>query len=547
MGYGTVNVGYQPKPKKTLITDGTATVDSSGIIQVTTTYPLDDKPLIKFFAPCDSKDAAGIAFNGGATLKIMDTTNRSVAGLAGIFAEGAAVTVQLDDAGQIAYIQSVSNLSGSLITVTFDGGFAGQEYTIAGGGETYKGIIPRNNIVNQWVIPINTTYTVSAQTADGQSWSNTVETGEWFTWYQVTVNGYFAPIESIPSQNGVLTYNGQTQSPIWNNYDPSQLIIDGTTSATDAGTYTATFTPRRGYKWSDDSTSAKEVQWSIGKAAGSMNIFPTKMTLTNAEPTGTIEVSRAGTGAISAQSNSDELASVQVDGNIVTVTGHKQGSAVITISVAADDNYEAPASKSCNVTLDFLAVGTSWTYGSNATFTAPVAGQYQVELHGGGGGGGCGGDYDEIGNDYYSGYAGGAGGGSGEIKTVTLRANEQVQITIGAGGAGGTYGGIFGGGTSSQSGTPSSFGSYLTVNGGGGGGKGDDGGFDIMLGPGTTGTSYGSLASGSQGNKNNTSQQYGDGGSGGSGGSMNKGSMQHTPPGGGQNGQPGACIITFLG
>jgi len=71
---------------------------------------------------------------------------------------------------------------------------------------------------------------------------------------------------SIPSQSGGLTYTGSSQTPSWNDYNSSQLTIDGTTSGTNAGTYNATFTPTANYQWSDGNTTAKAVSWSIGKA-----------------------------------------------------------------------------------------------------------------------------------------------------------------------------------------------------------------------------------------------------------------------------------------
>lgn len=70
-------------------------------------------------------------------------------------------------------------------------------------------------------------------------------------------------IQYVPSQSGTLTYNGSSQSPTWSNYNSSQLTIGGTTSATNAGTYTATFTPKSGYAWSDGTTGAKSVDWVI--------------------------------------------------------------------------------------------------------------------------------------------------------------------------------------------------------------------------------------------------------------------------------------------
>lgn len=43
---------------------------------------------------------------------------------------------------------------------------------------------------------------------------------------------------------------------------------------------------------------------------------------------------------------------MSVSGNTVTVTGKSYGTAVITVHVAAGTNYTAPASKTCNVTVN---------------------------------------------------------------------------------------------------------------------------------------------------------------------------------------------------
>ena len=74
-------------------------------------------------------------------------------------------------------------------------------------------------------------------------------------------------INSVPTQNGTLAYTGSAQSPSWNGFDTEKLTIGGTTSATDAGTYTATFTPKEGYEWADGTTAAKSVTWSINRAS----------------------------------------------------------------------------------------------------------------------------------------------------------------------------------------------------------------------------------------------------------------------------------------
>lgn len=157
-----------------------------------------------------------------------------------------------------------------------------------------------------------------------------------------------------PTQSGSLTYNGSAQSPSWNGYDSSKMTMGGTTSGTNAGSYNATFTPTSNYQWTDGTTTAKTVAWSIQKAAGSLSISPTSMTLDTSATSKVITVTRSGTGAISAQSSAPTIASVSVSGNQVTVTGLANGSANITISVAADTNYTAPASKQCSVTVSLL-------------------------------------------------------------------------------------------------------------------------------------------------------------------------------------------------
>lgn len=159
---------------------------------------------------------------------------------------------------------------------------------------------------------------------------------------------------NVPTQSGSLTYNGSAQSPSWSGYDSSKMTMGGTTSGTNAGSYDANFTTTANYQWPDGTTEAKTVSWSIQKAAGSLSISPESMTLDTSATSKVITVTRAGTGAISAQSSAPTIASVSVSGNQVTVTGLANGSANITISVAADTNYTAPASKQCSVTVSLL-------------------------------------------------------------------------------------------------------------------------------------------------------------------------------------------------
>ncbi len=151
-------------------------------------------------------------------------------------------------------------------------------------------------------------------------------------------------ISSVPSQAGSLTYNGASQSPEWSNYDSSIMTLGGTQSATTAGSYNATFTPRSRYKWSDGTTSDKTVTWKIDKAEGSSSLDVSSLSLDNSTKTGTVNVSRTGTGAVSASSSNTGVATVSVSGTRVTVTAVGSGNCTITVNVAADINYTAPAS-----------------------------------------------------------------------------------------------------------------------------------------------------------------------------------------------------------
>lgn len=176
-------------------------------------------------------------------------------------------------------------------------------------------------------------------------------------------------ITTIPSQSGTLTYTGSTLTPSWSGYDTSKMTIGGTTSAQNAGNYNATFTPTANYKWSDGSTTEKTVQWKINKAAGSLSINKTSITLTTGATSSVIAVTRAGDGAITAQSSNTSVATVSVSGTNVTVTsvGTNNGSATITIKVAEGTNYLAPANKTCSVTAAFPKIyGVQWD-GSSAT------------------------------------------------------------------------------------------------------------------------------------------------------------------------------------
>ena len=160
---------------------------------------------------------------------------------------------------------------------------------------------------------------------------------------------------TLPTQSGSLTYTGAAQSPSWSGYDSNKMTLGGTTSGTNAGSYNASFTPKANYQWTDGTTSAKTAAWSIGKAAGSLTLSKSSVSIGVSSKTDTVTVTRPGDGAITATSNNSVIATASVSGTAITITAKASGSTTITVKVAAGTNYTAPANKTINVTVQMLS------------------------------------------------------------------------------------------------------------------------------------------------------------------------------------------------
>lgn len=171
-------------------------------------------------------------------------------------------------------------------------------------------------------------------------------------------------IDNIPSTTGSLIYNGKEQSPTWLGYDPEQLDISGITSATNAGTYTASFTPTSRYKWADGSSEARIVEWTIKKASGSVTLNSTSGTIIGKQNALSFSVSKNSDGVIKAASNNISIATVEVVGTTITVTSKNYGTTTISIYVDEGTNHKASSKKTFAITVDYLYLykyGTEYT------------------------------------------------------------------------------------------------------------------------------------------------------------------------------------------
>ena len=99
------------------------------------------------------------------------------------------------------------------------------------------------------------TATVSLSSPSNSYWADGTTGSKTITW---TIDR--ASI-SVPSAITGLIYNGTTQTGV--REGTGYTITDNT--ATNAGSYTATATPTSNYRWSDGTTAAKDISWSIAK------------------------------------------------------------------------------------------------------------------------------------------------------------------------------------------------------------------------------------------------------------------------------------------
>lgn len=198
-------------------------------------------------------------------------------------------------------------------------------------------------------------------------------------------------ISTVPSQSGTLTYNGNARTPSWSNYDSAKMTLS-VTAQTNAGTYDATFTPKTDYRWSDGTTGAKTVEWTIGKATPSApTLSNTSITLNTSTTETTFVVTRDGDGDVAAVSSNTDIVTVVATGN--TTSGGKifrvssvnstSGTATITIHVAEGTNYLAYTADDvmCNVSAEFIPTvlnDATWAQISEASLAGTASSYWEV-------------------------------------------------------------------------------------------------------------------------------------------------------------------------
>jgi len=183
------------------------------------------------------------------------------------------------------------------------------------------------------------------------TWTDTTTADKTAAW-SISPKSVTVPLVSGTS----FTYDGTAQGPTVASYDPDEVTASGDITATNAGNYalTLSLTSITNYVWADTTTAAKVTAWTISKAAGSLSLSPTTISLNTSQLTDTIIVTRAGDGAISAVSSDTSIATVSVSGTTITVTAVANGSVTVTVSVAAGTNWLAPSDATASVAVQLI-------------------------------------------------------------------------------------------------------------------------------------------------------------------------------------------------
>ncbi len=157
---------------------------------------------------------------------------------------------------------------------------------------------------------------------------------------------------AVPTAVTELVYNGQPQTGV--EAGLGYTLTDNT--ATNADDYTATATLESGYKWSDDSTGAKEIKWSIAKATYDMSgvTFADKIETYNGSEKSVTISGTLPTGVQVSYTNN---------------TGTNAGTYNATATFTGDStNYEAIESKTATLTINPANAAVEPTPATNLTY-----------------------------------------------------------------------------------------------------------------------------------------------------------------------------------
>ena len=108
----------------------------------------------------------------------------------------------------------------------------------------------------------NYSVTYSLKNTTNTKWSDNSTADVTINW-KINLRVLTAEQSAGFAQVGTLTYNGYSQSVTVKNYDANFHVLSGTVSSVNAGTFTAQISPKSGCVWNDNSTTPKNVSWTV--------------------------------------------------------------------------------------------------------------------------------------------------------------------------------------------------------------------------------------------------------------------------------------------
>lgn len=153
----------------------------------------------------------------------------------------------------------------------------------------------------------------------------------------VVVYEAMAAVVEIPVFTGTLFYDGTEKTPAFDGYDENKMTVSGATSGTDAGIYTAVFTPKTGYRWPDGSGS-RAVEWQITGLYNTLRISKNAVLLTDDSRTATV-TTKIGQGTLSIASADESIAMASLSGDDITITlvdGASSGTTEVIVTLDGD-------------------------------------------------------------------------------------------------------------------------------------------------------------------------------------------------------------------
>ena len=218
---------------------------------------------------------SNLVYNGSVQTGVVASTGYTVTNNTGTKANTYTATATLTDKANTTWSDGTTKDKSISWTIAKKG-LAITAYSttwVSGDGRTYA----RTNYatgVNSETIAL--TYKPYTNTAGSYTYATSSASGKYTLTlssdnYSVSSAGTFTLSASgvtIPTLSGSYTYNGSSQTATLENFNSTLMNISGNTQ-TNAGTHTITITLKdtTNYKWSDGTTTAKTISWTIAQKA----------------------------------------------------------------------------------------------------------------------------------------------------------------------------------------------------------------------------------------------------------------------------------------